>query len=158
MKEQTGWKSSDPEKRDVESGGEASDSEHGADGPTSDPEVAALPQRRTFTAEYKEQILAAVETLGYGEIGTFLRHEGLTSSVVSRWRRTRDAAVKRALEAKKPGPTPKTDPRDERIAELERKLKRTEEELGKAKVIIDVQKKVSELLALDSSDESDETS
>jgi len=74
MKERTGWKSSDPGKRDVDDSRETGVSEHGVSGPTSDPEVAALPQRRTFTAEYKEQILAAVDTLGHGEIGAFLRH------------------------------------------------------------------------------------
>lgn len=158
MGKQLGTEPRNPEEDDMAHRTEAGAVADDEGARTQDPEVTIRPQRRIFTAEYKEQILAAVDTLSYGEIGAFLRHEGLTSSMVSRWRRARDAAVKKALEAKRPGPTPKTDPRDERIAELERKLKRTKEELSKAKVIIDVQKKVSELLALDSLDESDETS
>lgn len=126
---------------------------------TPDPEVVVRPQRRRFTAEYKEQIIRAVDACKHGEVGTFLRHEGLTSSIVSRWRRQRDLAILTALEGKKPGPVgSEPDPRDERIAELERKLERTEKELGKAKTIIEVQKKVSELLAQGLSDESGETS
>lgn len=159
MTKRTDAKSPTPKGDGLVKDAEARDGDHGDNTGTPDPEVVARPQRRRFTAEYKEQILKAVDALNHGEIGPFLRREGLAHSMVSRWRKERDLAVLRALKAKKPGPVPKEpDPRDVQIRELERKLRHTEKELSKAKSIIDVQKKVSELLAQGLSDENGETS
>lgn len=77
------------------------DREDGAS--ATDPEVVVRSQRRTFTAEYKEQSLAAVDACRHGD----LRYEGFTSSVVSRWCKARDEAIQRALETQKPGPVAK---------------------------------------------------
>lgn len=127
------------------------------DGP--DPEVVAHPQRRTFTAEYKQRILDAADACSHGELGALLRHEGLTYSTLRNWRHARDKAIRDALESKKPGPVPNApNPLEQEVAELKRKLERANNELAKAKVIIDVQKKVSELLAPGSQDENGETS
>lgn len=128
--------------------------------PKPEPEIALAAKRRTYTAEYKERILAAVDACRHGELGVLLRSEGLHSSTVQKWRAARDRAIVKALQGDKPGPVPKKPGEvelEKRVAELERELKRVQGELSKAKVIIDVQKKVSELLA-DLPDESDETS
>jgi transposase len=53
-------------------------------------------RRRSFTAEDKLRYLAAYEkACETGEGGTYLRREGLYSSLMSEWRRLRDAGVLR---------------------------------------------------------------
>ena len=60
-----------------------------------DPEVVAQAKRRTFTADYKQRILAeADQAKGSGGIGALLRREGLYSSVLTNWRRERAAGVR----------------------------------------------------------------
>jgi hypothetical protein len=58
-----------------------------------DPEVPARARRRTFTAQYKQEILAAYEAAPGGEKGAILRREGLYSSLITEWRRARDAGA-----------------------------------------------------------------
>jgi len=127
--------------------------------PTPDPEVVAKPQRRRFTAAEKRRILEEADSCEHGELGALLRREGIHYSTLRKWRDARDKAAYEALENKKPGPTAtEPHPAEVRVAELERENQRLREELTKAKVIIDVQKKVSELLGLSPQDESSETS
>ena len=60
-----------------------------------DPEVVADAKRRTFTAEYKQRILAEADAAATqpGAIGALLRREGLYSSHLVTWRRERQAGV-----------------------------------------------------------------
>ena len=58
-----------------------------------DPEVPERARRRTFTAQYKQEILAAYDAAPGGEKGAILRREGLYSSLISEWRRARDAGA-----------------------------------------------------------------
>jgi transposase len=55
-----------------------------------DPEVPERARRRTFTARYKLEVLAAYNAAGPGEKGAILRREGLYSSHIVDWRRSRD--------------------------------------------------------------------
>jgi transposase-like protein len=112
-----------------------------------DPEVAAQAKRRRFTAEYKQQILAAADQAkGTGGIGALLRREGLYSSLLATWRRERDAGVLQALAPQKRGPKSKRDPLAEENLQLRRETLRLIEELRKAEIVIDIQKKVATLL------------
>ena len=112
-----------------------------------DPEVVAQAKRRHFTAEYKQRILAAVDQAkGSGGIGALLRREGLYSSLLATWRRERDAGVLQALSPQKRGPKSKRDPVAEEIQQLRRETLRLTEELRKAEIVIDIQKKVATLL------------
>jgi transposase len=112
-----------------------------------DPEVVAQAKRRRFTGEYKQRILAAVEqTKGSGGIGALLRREGLYSSLLATWRRERDAGVVQALSPQKRGPKSKRDPVAEENQQLRRETQRLTEELRKAEIVIDIQKKVATLL------------
>ena len=112
-----------------------------------DPEVTAQAQRRRFTAEYKERILAETDRAkGSGSIGALLRREGLYSSLLATWRRERDAGVRQALSPHKRGPKSKRDPIAEENEQLRRETQRLTEELRKAQVVIDIQKKVATLL------------
>ena len=112
-----------------------------------DPEVVAQAKRRRFSAEYKQQILAAADQAkGSGGIGALLRREGLYSSLLATWRRERDAGALQALAPQKRGPKSKRDPLAEENQQLRRETQRLTEELRKAEIVIDIQKKVATLL------------
>ena len=113
---------------------------------TADPEVTAKAKRRSFSAAYKTKILAEVEAAaGSGNIGEILRREGIYSSTLTGWRKERDAAIHSAFSQKR-GPEPKNNPFTAENEKLRRQNRRLEEELRKAEIIIDVQKKVAMLL------------
>ena len=115
--------------------------------PHPDPEVVAQAKRRHFTAEYKQRILeAADQAKGSGSIGALLRREGLYSSLLATWRREREAGVRKALTPHKRGPKSKRDPLQEATDKLHRENERLTEQLRKAEIVIDVQKKVAALL------------
>lgn len=114
-----------------------------------DPEVSDRPVRRKFTAEYKRRILQEADRCQPGELGALLRREGLYSSLLSKWRQQRDRAEREALSPKKRGRKPRQpDPAAERIASLERENQRLRKHLQEAEAIIEVQKKISDLLGI----------
>ena len=111
-----------------------------------DPEVTPKAKRRSFSAAYKKKILAEVDAAaGSGGIGEILRREGIYSSTLTNWRKERDAAVDSAFSQKR-GPEPKHNPLTAENEKLRRQNQRLQEELRKAEIIIDVQKKVAMLL------------
>jgi transposase len=113
---------------------------------SADPEVPAKPQRRKFSAEDKKRILEEVDAATeHGAIGALLRREGIYSSTLHSWRKERDAAVRQAFSQKR-GPRSKRHPLDGENEKLRRQNQRLQEELDKAHIIIDVQKKVARLL------------
>ena len=109
-----------------------------------DPEVPEKARRRTFTAQYKQEVLAAYEAAADGEKGAILRREGLYSSLITEWRRARDAGAL-AGPARPPG-RPAADPRDAQIARLQKEKAKLEQELAKARFVADVQSKLQALL------------
>lgn len=111
-----------------------------------DPAVEATPTRRRFTAEYKLRILREVERAKEGQIGAILRREGLYSSHLVTWRRERDRVAKAGLAARRRGP--KARFQDPRVKQLERENARLQRKLRQAEIIIEYQKKVSELLGI----------
>jgi transposase-like protein len=113
-----------------------------------DPEVVAKPKRRTYTAEYKQRILqeAAAAAATRGGLGALLRREGLYSSLLTYWRRERAQGALEALTPRKRGPKFKRHPLEEENQKLRRQNARLSEDLRKAHIIIDVQKKVAALL------------
>jgi transposase len=111
-----------------------------------DPEVTPKARRRVFHAAYKKKIVAEADAAsGSGGIGEVLRREGIYSSTLTRWRRERDAAVESAFSQKR-GPEPKHNPLTAENEKLRRQNQRLQEELRKAEIIIDVQKKIAMLL------------
>jgi transposase len=108
-------------------------------------EVVAKAKRRQYTAEYKLRILREIDaSKGSGEVGALLRREGLYSSLISKWRQQRDRGSLEGLSPQKRGP--KTDPRARELARLQRENERLRERLKQAELIIDVQKKVAQML------------
>jgi transposase len=113
---------------------------------SADPEVPAKPQRRRFSGEDKKRILEEADAAtGRGAIGALLRREGIYSSTLYGWRKERNAAVRQAFSQKR-GPQPKRNPLAGENEKLRRQNQRLREELDKAHIIIDVQKKVARLL------------
>ena len=96
-------------------------------------------RRRTFTAKYKLEVLAAYDAASDGEKGAVLRREGLYSSHLVEWRRARDGGALAGLT--KPRGRPARDRQQERITELEREKRRLKKELAKARFVVDVQAK-----------------
>ena len=108
-------------------------------------EVVAKAKRRQHPAEYKLRILREVDACkGTGEVGALLRREGLYSSLVSKWREQRERGSLSGLSEQKRGP--KVDPNAAELARLQRENKRLKEQLERAELIIDVQKKVAQLV------------
>ena len=115
-----------------------------------DPEVPEKKLRRKFTAQYKLRILEQAESCTKpGQLGVLLRREGLYSSYLSTWKRQKDKDLLDALSPKKRGRKEKPkNPLAQRVAELERENRRLKGKLKKAEIIIDVQKKISQILGV----------
>ena len=109
-----------------------------------DPEVPERARRRTFTAKYKLEVLAAYDSAADGEKGAVLRREGLYSSHITEWRKARDAGALAGLAA--PRGRKRRDPQAEQIARLEAEKLRLEQELAKTRAVVDVQSKLHALL------------
>jgi transposase len=109
-----------------------------------DPEVPERARRRSFTAQYKLEVLAAYDAAGPGEKGAILRREGLYSSHIVDWRRSRDAGA--LAGPGRPRGRPAADPRDAQIARLRKEKAQLEQELAKARFVVDVQSKLQALL------------
>jgi transposase len=115
-----------------------------------DPEVEPTAQRRSFGKAYKLRILQEAESCSsQKEIGALLRREGLYSSHLTKWRQEREQGGLKALEPKKRGPKPNPGlPLYRKVRDLERENERLRRKLRQAETIIDVQKKVSEILGI----------
>jgi transposase-like protein len=114
------------------------------------PELTDRPRRRSFTAQAKLRILADIDRVaGTGGIGAILRREGLYSSALSDWRRQRDAGALGALTPSKRGPKPPPpNPLATELASARRDNIRLQQRLDRAEAIIELQKKVAELLGI----------
>lgn len=113
-----------------------------------DPEVLAAPQRRKFTAQYKLRILEEAEACDHGEVAALLRREGLYSSHLASWRRLRREGALSNL-SKPRGPTSASrDPVTKENEKLRRENARLRQRLQQAEVILEIQKKASEILGI----------
>lgn len=121
----------------------------------SETEVSSKPRRRSFTKEYKLSILERADRCSSaGDIGKLLRQEGLYSSHLASWRRQRRAGTLRAL-GRKRGPKKAKSAEQLENDKLRRENERLRKKLAHAEKIIDVQKKLSEVLGIPLDDEAD---
>lgn len=113
-------------------------------------EVTGKAERRRFNTEYKKKILkAADECQRPGELGELLRKEGLYSSNLTAWRAAQKRGELAGLAPRKRGPKAAVkDARDKRIVELERETKRWKARAERAEALVELQKKVSEILGI----------
>ena len=114
------------------------------------PELTARPQRRSFTAADKLRVLAETDRAAdTGGISAILRREGLYSSALTDWRRQRAAGAFDALTPARRGrKTVAANPLAAEMAGLQRDNARLARRLARAEALIEVQKKVAELLGL----------
>ncbi len=111
-----------------------------------DPQVTQRATRRRFTAADKLRILAQAEACDQpGQLGALLRREGIYSSTLASFRKQRDAG--------KLGKDPRQVQQQRRNKEAARqrdarKIAALEAENQKLKILIELQKKVAELMSL----------
>lgn len=97
--------------------------------------------RRRFTEEFKARILKLTDNAAIGEVSSILRKEGLYSSHLQKWRAERAAG---ALHTKKRGP--KSNPLTAENKKLKMENERLKRKLQQQEMLLDLQKKVSEIL------------
>lgn len=114
-------------------------------------EVVERATRRRFTGEYKQRMLReAAAATARGAMGALLRREGLYSSHLASWRAEAERGALAGLKAKQRGPKAAlVDARDKRIAELERHVEQLGRRAERAEAIVEVQKKLSQLLGVE---------
>jgi transposase len=119
-------------------------------------EVLEKTARRRFTAEYKQRILTEADSCTEpGDIGKLLRRGGLYSSHLSTWRARREQAVREGLSKRRGRKVQDKNPLVVENARLQKDIKHIQERLTQAETIIEVQKKLSQLLGLNESLEND---
>lgn len=113
-----------------------------------DPEVVPKAQRRIFTASYKLWVLEEADKCREqpGQIGRLLRREGLYSSHLTTWRRQREAGQLAGLRPQKRGR--KVNEEMAEINGLRQANEQLQRQLAQAELIIEAQKKLSEILGL----------
>jgi transposase len=124
-----------------------------------DPEVPEKARRRKFSAEYKLRILRLADSCTHpGSLGRLLRTEGLYSSNLTTWRRQRDQGILQGLKPAKRGRKPsEPNPLLPELEQLRKQNERLVKRLKRAELIIDVQKKVSQMLGLETPERSEDS-
>jgi transposase-like protein len=114
-------------------------------------EVVAKGERRRFTGEYKAKVLREADSCKRpGEIGALLRREGLYWSNLTTWRKQRENGELAGLKRNQRGPQRRErNPLAERVRELERDNARLKRRAERAERIVELQKKVSEILGIE---------
>jgi transposase len=117
------------------------------DGVVDEPDPAARPRRRSFTAEYKSRIVDEYDALpvGSSERGALLRREGLYSSHLAEWRKARDAGARDALA---PRAKPRRSPEQVELDRLRRLNERLETDLARTRLALEITGKAHALLEL----------
>lgn len=125
-----------------------------------DPEVLEKKPRRRFTAKYKLRILSEVDACrNPGDIGALLRREGLYYSNINTWQRQKQKGALKGLTPQKRGrKKSEVNPLAKRVAELERDNAKLSKKLKQAETIIEVQKKISEVLGISQPENNEESS
>ena len=113
--------------------------------------MVAKAERRRFTGEYKAKVLREADSCKQpGEIGALLRREGLYWSNLTTWRKQRETGELAGLKGKHRGPQRREkNPLAERVRELERDNARLKRRAERAEGIVELQKKVSEILGIE---------
>jgi len=125
----------------------SSRSKNNGEGAVPPTEVRPKATRRRFTAEYKRAILVEADACKKpGEVGALLRREGLYSSHLRTWREQRSRGELAGLAPKRRGRKPAArHPAEDRVQELERECTKLRKRAERAEVLVEIQKKLSEL-------------
>ena len=111
----------------------------------------AKAMRRKFSAEYKLEVLREADACTKpGEVGALLRREGLYTSHLSTWRKQRRQGELGGLAPKKRGPLPnEKNPLAAKVAALEKETVRLKARAERAEALVELPKKVSEILGIE---------
>jgi transposase-like protein len=142
-----------PEWEDLNGRGEESGSAAAAE-PLAKPidiEVQEPKQRRKFSGSFKTKILNEVDAAEGGKVASILRREGIYASHISKWRHERRLG---STEAVKRGP--KTNPLAAENAQLRAENLKLKKHLHRSTALLDLQKKVSEILGVNLQQSMDE--
>ena len=119
--------------------------------PEADTEVVVPTKKRRFTKAYKLSVLNTVAELkkeSPGKLGEYLRSEGLYYSTVSQWRnQQRDGTLS---DHRKGTVDYVRESMAKENAKLKRQLASVQKKLEQAELLVDLQKKVSQLILNDS--------
>jgi len=114
------------------------------------PEVTDRPKRRRYTEGYKRKVVEEVSALrssGNGQIGSYLRKEGIYYSMVIKWERK---LSKDSQNRSKVGRKQKSrEDLENELQKLKKELKRANKKLAKSELLIEIQKKISKMIQLD---------
>ena len=115
-----------------------------------DPEVTGKKPRRKFTAKYKLRMLKKADACTEpGQLGSLLRQEGLYSSNLITWRKQRDEGLLIVMSPKKRGRKAQLkNSLAPEVVRLQKENQRLKNKLKQAELIIDAQKKISEILGI----------
>ena len=107
------------------------------DGVVDEPDPAARPRRRSFTAEYKAGILAEYDAVPAGSKGrgALLRREGLYTSHIAEWRKARDAGARGGLA---PRARARRSPEQVELEKLRWRNERLEAEVARTKLALEI--------------------
>jgi transposase-like protein len=119
-------------------------------------EVNPTPKRKRYTAAVKLRIIEEADTYtAPGELAAFLRREGIYFSTLADFRKQKargDLDGKSAKAKAKQRQEPKEERRDPKVlqelAASEREVRRLRRELERARAMLDLQKKVWEVMGL----------
>jgi len=117
------------------------------------PEVTDRPKRRRYTESYKRKVLeelSALRSSGNGQIGSYLRKEGIYYSMVRKWEKKFSQVSQNKNKAGRKGKS--REELEEEIKKLKKQLKRAEKKLAKSELLIEIQKKISKMIQLDKKD------
>ena len=118
---------------------------------TISPEITPAPEpekrtRRTFSVEYKLDILRKADACQHGELGQLLRRENLYSNQLAQWRREFSEQGVAGLSKSQPGPQSSQTPEQKRIEKLEKENQRLQEQLQLKDSCLELQKKAFALI------------
>ena len=105
-------------------------------------EVVPTAKRRQFSEAYKKRILAEIDGSEKGQTGAILRREGLYSSYLTDWRRQQKEATNAGRGR------PSKSKLEKEMHQLSQENEALKTRLAQAELIIDIQKKVSQLIGL----------
>jgi transposase-like protein len=107
-------------------------------------EVVEQATRRQYSPRYKLRVLRETDELEAGQVGAYLRREGLYSSILSTWRRQREAGALASLTPQQRGPksAPGVNADSKRVGQLEKENAKLNEQLRRLALVLDVQKKI----------------
>lgn len=113
-----------------------------------DPEVPEVAKRRRFSADYKLRIIAEAEGCNEpGQVGALLRREGIYSSHLAAWRKQARQGLLEGLDKKRGRKA--NDPLVVENSKLRKQNQRLEKRLAQAEAVIELQKKLSEILGIE---------